>query len=80
MPGVGRWSGQGHGPCLPHHPARRHDGDGGPPRDIPRYVALHEDGRLPIERLLSGHVRLDDLNAAFDKLADGSVVRQVVTF
>ena len=51
-----------------------------PLRDIPRYVALHEDGRLPIGRLMSGHVRLDDLNAAFDKLADGSVVRQVLTF
>jgi alcohol dehydrogenase len=51
-----------------------------PLRDIPRYVALHEDGRLPIERLMSGHVRLDDINAAFDRLAEGSVVRQIVTF
>jgi alcohol dehydrogenase len=51
-----------------------------PLRDIPRYVALHETGRLPIERLMSGHIRLDDINAAFDKLADGSVVRQVVSF
>lgn len=42
-----------------------------PLRDVPRYVALHEDGRLPIERLMSGHVRLDDINAAFDRLADG---------
>jgi alcohol dehydrogenase len=51
-----------------------------PLRDIPRYVALHEAGRLPIERLMSGHIRLDDINVAFDKLADGSVVRQMVTF
>jgi alcohol dehydrogenase len=51
-----------------------------PLRDIPRYVALHETGRLPIERLMSGHIRLDDINSAFDKLAEGSVVRQIVTF
>jgi alcohol dehydrogenase len=51
-----------------------------PLRDIPRYVALHETGRSPIKRLMSGHIGLDDINAAFDKLADGSVVRQVVSF
>jgi len=51
-----------------------------PLRDIPRYVALHERGRLPIERLMSGNVRLDDINGAFDRLAEGSVVRQILTF
>ena len=51
-----------------------------PLRDIPRYVALHENGLLPIERLMSGKVRLDDINAAFDRLADGGVVRQILSF
>ena len=51
-----------------------------PLRDIPRYVALHEGGFLPIERLMSGQIRLDDINAAFDKLAEGGVVRQILTF
>jgi alcohol dehydrogenase len=51
-----------------------------PLRDIPRYVALHERGLLPIERLMSGQVRLEDINAAFDKLAEGGVVRQILTF
>ena len=51
-----------------------------PLRDIPRYIGLHQDGRLPIERLMSGHIRLDDINSAFDKLAEGGVVRQVVMF
>jgi len=35
---------------------------------------------LPIERLMSGNVRLDDINGAFDRLAEGSVVRQILTF
>jgi len=49
-----------------------------PSRDIPRFVDLHRAGRLPVERLLSGRVGLDDLNEAFDRLARGEAVRQVV--
>jgi alcohol dehydrogenase len=49
-----------------------------PSRDIPRFVDLHRAGRLPVERLLSGRVGLEDLNAAFDRLARGEAVRQVV--
>lgn len=44
-------------------------------RDIPRYIGLWRAGRLPVERLISGSVGLDDLNAAFDRLARGEVVR-----
>lgn len=51
-----------------------------PSRDIPRYVALYRQGRLPVDRLMSGTLRLDDINAAFDRLADGQAVRQVVLF
>ncbi|MDY6924928.1 MAG: zinc-dependent alcohol dehydrogenase family protein [Pseudomonadota bacterium] len=51
-----------------------------PSRDIPRYVALFRDGRLPVDRLLSGTIALADINAAFDALADGAAVRTVVTF
>lgn len=49
-----------------------------PSRDIPRYVALFRQGRLPVDRLMSGSVALDDINAAFDRLAEGSVVRTIV--
>lgn len=49
-----------------------------PSRDIPRYVALFRQGRLPVDRLMSGSVALDDINAAFDRLADGVVVRTIV--
>jgi alcohol dehydrogenase len=51
-----------------------------PSRDLPRYVALYRQGRLPVDKLMSGTVALDDINAAFDRLADGAVVRTVVTF
>jgi alcohol dehydrogenase len=51
-----------------------------PTRDIPRYVSLYRAGRLPVDRLLTHRLRLDDINDAFDRLARGEAVRQVVLF
>ena len=51
-----------------------------PARDIPRYVALFRQGRLPVDRLLSGVIDLEAINAGFDALADGAAVRTVVRF
>ncbi|MBS0658398.1 MAG: zinc-dependent alcohol dehydrogenase family protein [Verrucomicrobia bacterium] len=49
-----------------------------PPRDIPRYLALHRAGRLPVERLLTHRLTLAEINLGFDRLARGEAVRQVV--
>ncbi|MFT7673313.1 MAG: alcohol dehydrogenase [Gammaproteobacteria bacterium] len=49
-----------------------------PSRDIPRYMSLFQDGKLPIDKLTSHKIRLDDLNEAFDRMAEGTVVRQVM--
>ncbi len=49
-----------------------------PLRDLPRFVALHRAGRLPVDRLLSHRLTLDQLNEGFDRLADSQAVRQVV--
>jgi Zn-dependent alcohol dehydrogenase len=51
-----------------------------PSRDIPRYVALYRNGRLPVDRLLSHRLRLDDINVGFDRLKSGDAIRQVVLF
>ena len=51
-----------------------------PSRDIPTFIGLHRQGRLPVERLVSGTLALDGINAAMDALADGRTVRQVITF
>jgi alcohol dehydrogenase len=51
-----------------------------PRRDIPRYVAMYRGGVLPVDRLLSRVLRLEEINEAFDALAEGTVVRQVVRF
>jgi len=51
-----------------------------PTRDIPRYVALYRAGRLPVNRLVSGYLRLDEINAGFDALHAGRAVRQIIRF
>ncbi len=49
-----------------------------PSRDIPRYMNLFQDGRLPVDRLMSRAIAFDELNEAFDRLADVSTVREVL--
>jgi alcohol dehydrogenase len=51
-----------------------------PDRDLPRFFDLHRDGRLPVERLLSHRLTLDEVNEGFDRLAAGQAVRQAVVF
>ena len=50
-----------------------------PSRDIPRYVDLWRAGRLPLERLVSSRIRLEDLDEAMDRLAAGGELRQLIT-
>ncbi len=49
-----------------------------PSRDIPRFIDMFRQGRLPVDRLLSSTGPLDDINAAFDRLDRGEVVRHVI--
>ncbi len=51
-----------------------------PDRDIPRFIELYRAGRLPVQRLLTHRLFLDELNQGFDRLASGEAVRQVVVF
>jgi alcohol dehydrogenase len=49
-----------------------------PSRDMPRYIDLYRQGRLPVDRLLTGKLRLDAINTGFDLLHEAKAVRQVV--
>jgi alcohol dehydrogenase len=51
-----------------------------PALDVPRYVELYQAGRLPVERLLTHRIALDQINEGFDRLARGEAVRQAVVF
>jgi alcohol dehydrogenase len=49
-----------------------------PLRDLPRLIALHREGRLPVDRIAGEVVRMEALNEAFDELASGAPLRQVL--
>ena len=50
-----------------------------PTRDVPRYIDLYRKGMLPVNKLLSDHISLDQINEGFDRLASGHTVRQIIT-
>ena len=47
-------------------------------QDVPKYINLYKQGRLPVDKLRSGNIGLADLNVGFDKLAAGEAVRQML--
>jgi alcohol dehydrogenase len=49
-----------------------------PRRDIPRYVGLFRDGRMPVDRLAGATYPLKRVNDAMDALASGAVARQLL--
>lgn len=51
-----------------------------PRRDIPNYIELFEAGTLPVDKLMSERITLDEVNEGFDKLTSGETVRQLIGF
>ena len=48
--------------------------------DIPRIIELYQHGRLKLDELVSGHFKFDQINAAFESMEKGDVIRNVLTF
>jgi S-(hydroxymethyl)mycothiol dehydrogenase len=55
-------------------------GDCLPSRDFPMLVDMHLSGRLPLEKFVSETIGIDDVEAAFEKMHHGDVLRSVVVF
>jgi S-(hydroxymethyl)glutathione dehydrogenase / alcohol dehydrogenase len=55
-------------------------GSADPAVDFPRYAGLHLEGRLPVDRLVTDRIGLDDLEAAFERMRRGEGVRSVISF
>ncbi len=53
-------------------------GDCLPSRDFPMLIDLHLQGRLPLEKFVSETIGLGDIEAAFEKMHSGDVLRSVV--
>ena len=49
-----------------------------PRRDIPRFLAMYKAGLLPVDKLHTHTIALDAINPAFDTLAQGLAVRQLI--
>lgn len=51
-----------------------------PARDIPAYISLYQAGRLPVDKLMTHKLQLDEVNEGFERLAKGEAIRQIITF
>ncbi|MCL4744136.1 MAG: zinc-dependent alcohol dehydrogenase family protein [Burkholderiaceae bacterium] len=49
-----------------------------PVRDLPRLIRAYRLGQLPVDRITGATVRLEEMNEAFDTLAAGTALRQVL--
>jgi S-(hydroxymethyl)glutathione dehydrogenase / alcohol dehydrogenase len=49
-------------------------------RDFPRLLSLWRAGRLDLDGMITRRLALDDVNDAFDAMAAGEVIRQVISF
>ena len=55
-------------------------GDCLPSRDFPMLVDLYRQGRLDLDAFVTEEIALDDVEAAFDRMHTGDVLRSVVIF
>ncbi|GAK10443.1 zinc-dependent alcohol dehydrogenase family protein [Geomicrobium sp. JCM 19039] len=51
-----------------------------PTRDIPRYISLFKQGKLPVDQLIGEKIALEDINEGFDRLHAGKSQRIIVEF
>ena len=49
-------------------------------RDVPRLVALYQDGTLKLDELVSRTIDLEGINDAFTSMEAGEVARSVVDY
>ena len=55
-------------------------GDCLPSRDFPMLIDLYLQGRLPLDQFVTEKIGIGDVEAAFDKMHHGDVLRSVVVF
>jgi len=48
--------------------------------DVPKYTDFYMNGRLPIQKLISRYYGLQEINAAFEMLEKGEIIRGVIRF
>ncbi|MDR2282465.1 MAG: zinc-dependent alcohol dehydrogenase family protein [Sphingobacterium sp.] len=51
-----------------------------PSIDIPNFLELYKNGNLPVDKLITHRLKLEDINEGFERLANGEAIRQVIIF
>ena len=51
-----------------------------PSIDFPKFVDLYLAGKLKLDEMISRTIKLDEINAAFDAMMNGEVVRSVIRY
>jgi S-(hydroxymethyl)glutathione dehydrogenase/alcohol dehydrogenase len=69
---------------LPLHFGKRlvgsHGGDSRPATDIPRYLALLRQRKIPLKDFISHRVRLEQVNETIARMRSGEVVHAIIEF
>ena len=73
---------------IPHYALSKHEktikgsfmGSCVPSRDIPKLLAMYQQGTLPIDKLANHSITLEEVNEAFDLMVEGKSLRTVINF
>lgn len=55
-------------------------GSGHPQKDIQDYIKMHQEGKLPVDHLITHRIGFEDINLGFDRLHEGQAIRQIIIF
>ena len=55
-------------------------GDCLPSRDFPKFIDLHLDGRINLDKFVTETIAISEVETAFEKMETGEVLRSVVVF
>ena len=55
-------------------------GDCLPSRDFPKFIDLHLDGRINLDKFVTETIAISEVETAFEKMEAGEVLRSVVVF
>ena len=48
--------------------------------DMPRFIDFYLQGKLHLDKMISGRIRLEQVNEALEQLKTGEVARNVIMF
>jgi S-(hydroxymethyl)glutathione dehydrogenase/alcohol dehydrogenase len=47
---------------------------------MPRLLELYVQGKLKLDHMISGHIKLGEINEGFARMKQGTLVRQLIDF